>query len=110
MPSASITTWGQAIDRVLADGLWHHRDEILEKAVAAIPPGVAYRRGDLERTRKRSTGDPTVRHRGDQSTSVAAGARDIARQALRGRVRKGTVQRDGNRFRRRVDTRSGGSR
>lgn len=107
MPAASTTTWGAAIDLVLADGGWHHRDEILAAAVAVVPPGKAYRDG--ERLRLHKAGRATPRTRGDQAVAVAAGARSLARQALRSRVRHGTVERDGDRFRRRVHTRHAGS-
>lgn len=101
MPAAATTPWGQAIDAVLADGLWHHRDEILDAAIPAVPPGKAYRTGERIRTQKRST-SPAKRTRGDQAVGVATGAREVARQALRSRLRHGNVERDGSRYRRRV--------
>lgn len=101
MPAASTTPWGQAIDQVLADGLWHHRDEILDVAARAVPPGVAYRNGERLRSAVRVWGQPGPRKFGDQSVAVATGARARAREVLRSKVRTGTVQRDGDRFRRR---------
>lgn len=95
--TAPKTPWGAAIDRVLADGEWHDREEILAAGVLTVPPGVAYRHA--ERLRRVYAAGP--RKRGDDSTAVAAGARDKVRRVLAAHVQRGTVERDGNHFRRR---------
>ena len=96
------TPWGRALDAALADGKWHHRDEILAAASITVPPGVAFRRGDQRRRQRRTTGDPDERHHGDTTTSMRAGARDVARGLLHSRVQRRVVERDGDRYRRRV--------
>lgn len=99
MPAASITPWGQAIDRVLADGEWHQRNELLDAATPTVPPGIAYRTGERQRSEEKIWGTPGPRKFGDESTAVAAGARRRARDVLNARLRTGTVQRDGDRYR-----------
>lgn len=94
---AGRTPHGRRLDQILADGHWHPLGQVLEEVAAAVTPGVAYRAGENHRRWK---GGPQVRAQGDETTAVAAGARMTARQTVWGRVRRGTVQRDGRMIRR----------
>lgn len=93
--AVTTTPWGLAVDRILSDGEWHSSEEIIASAGASVPPGVAYREGERRR------GSVAPRVRGDQESALAAGARSRVRDALHSRVRTGTVERDGDRYRRR---------
>lgn len=87
--------WATSILDQLADGEWHDRDEVLTVAARTVPPGVAYRLGEAER-RRTNEGSRT---RGDDTTSIAAGARRKAREGLFKLLRAGHVERDGERIR-----------
>jgi hypothetical protein len=101
MKTLARSPWGAVLDELLADGDWHSGDELIAAMVAAIPPGVAYRAGEKSRTNARRWGTPGARKFGDQETAVAAGARRLASSLLAKRVSRATVERDGDRYRRR---------
>lgn len=82
--------WATKVLERLADGEWHTLDELADHAVAAVPPGVAFRAG--ERNRRRIITN-TVRSRGDDRTSITTGARVKVREAINVRVHQGTLQR-----------------
>lgn len=87
-----------AIEAVLADGDRHSRDQLLEAAARAVPPGRAWRAAERERRSKqrarRGSGlGETARQRGDQDQVIAAGARRIASDALASAVRNGAALR-----------------
>jgi len=84
-----------AVDQVIADGDWHDREELIAAAMAVIPPAVAYRRAEVNRTRK-TTG---LRSRGGRDDAVRAGSRDLARRLIDEAVRRGSIERDGSRYR-----------
>jgi hypothetical protein len=94
----------KALDDALADGRWHPFDELVEAIAKAVPPGEAYRRAEAERARSATRAGRTAgaRSRGDEATAVASGARRIARDLIRRRVDRGTLERKGNRLRRRI--------
>lgn len=97
------TDWGRRLDAVLADGEWHRFEDVVLDVMEAVPPGVAYRAGERQRTKSRSgRRGETVRQLGDRPRAVAAGKRHVARHALTGRISKGTVERDGDRVRRKA--------
>lgn len=93
--SAPLSEWGAALVGMLADGAWHPVDEVLDVMAAKVPPGRAYRRGETMRAQKVGArgGDPQApRQRGDKAIATAAGARSIARGALRSRLRDGRLE------------------
>lgn len=93
----AATAWGTKIDELLADGEWHELDELLAASMELVPPGAAYRTGERHR-RERRGNDRTVRT--TQQGTIAAGRRRTVYDAIRSRVRHGTVERDGHRVRR----------
>jgi hypothetical protein len=101
VPGRADTPWRHAIDALLADGEWHDREELLAAGAAAVPPGVAFRNGERQRLARRSVGSPTTRHRGDNATAIAVGARVIADKILWSRARRGSLERTGDRYRKR---------
>lgn len=93
-PPAAPGPARKAIDRLLADGHPHDRQEILEVAARAVHPGRAYRTGEADRRshQRRRGHQETTRQRGDRDQAVAAGARRTARAALRKAVMFGAVE------------------
>jgi hypothetical protein len=85
-----------AIERILADGAWHGIDDVRSQLVPLVPPGQAYRRGEADRIAN-TAGGPRVK--GDRATAIAAGARDIATDAICSGVRWGRIERAGNTIR-----------
>jgi hypothetical protein len=85
---------------LLADGEWHDREQLLDQMARAVPPGKAFRVGERRRTatRRRPNG-PGPRVRGDDTTSIAAGAREVARKALFALARTAKIARDGDQYR-----------
>lgn len=85
-----------ALDELLADGLWHDREEAIRHVTAHIPPGHAIRTADkarrTQRTRAGYTGtpNPNISRRHDDQ---AAGARHVARATVGSAIAGGTVQR-----------------
>lgn len=100
-PPAAKSPQRLAVDALLADGAWHGREEAMAAAMAAVAPGVAYRAG--ERLRRKSQArrgnEPTERCNGAREDSVASGRRAIANELLGKLVRRGNVERDGDRVR-----------
>ena len=96
MPPTATTAWGRAVDAQLADGDWHAVEDVISGAMLVVPPGVAFRAGESNRKRLA----PGTRTKGGTETSVAAGARSVARKTLTERVRRGTVERQGDQVRR----------
>lgn len=94
-----MNPWSKAIAVVLADGGWHAIEDLVAVGVPLVPPGVAYRKGEAERARRRRDGVAGPRSRGDRSTSIEVGARHLVRKAIRDSVRSGMVDRDGGRVR-----------
>lgn len=84
--------WTRKITELLADGEWHDREQVLAIGAAAVPPGIAFRRGELDRARKRPLG-PGPRVRGDRATSIATGARTIVQRTIDNQVRQGLIER-----------------
>lgn len=80
----------QAIDAVLADGNWHTRDELLRAAAAKVPPGQAWRTGERQRIKGSNPG--RRRTRGDDHTTVAAGAHRAAAGLLKSAVHRGAIE------------------
>lgn len=89
--------WGEKLVEVLGDGEWHDREAIIGAVAAVVPPGVAYRRGEQARLQLRQADG--ARTRGEDTTSVATGAREVARKTLNQAVRRKVVERSGELFR-----------
>jgi len=94
-PPATPGAARRAIDALLADGRPHGRDELLEAATTAVHPGRAWRKAEQARKadQRRHGGTETPRQRGDERQAIDAGARRIARDALRKAVEVGAVVR-----------------
>lgn len=94
--------WGEEVDAQLADGEWHVLEDVIAAAVATVPPGIAWRVG--ERQRQHGIVDGSVnggaRYVGDDSTSVATGARHLVVKLIGSRKRSGKVEVDGEKVRR----------
>ena len=103
MVVTAVTEWGRRLDEILADGEWHDREDVIRLVAEAVPPGRAFRKGEAIRRHlvERQGFTFSSRSRGDDGTSVATGARHIARACPSGRERQGTIQRDGDLVRRR---------
>lgn len=87
------------MDAVLADGDWHPIEDVVAAGIATVPPGVAYRQG--ERRRREHHGVPAERRKGGTNTAIDAGARRQVRDLVLSRVRRGTIERQGEQIRRR---------
>lgn len=84
-----------ALLSVFADGDWHDRDELIAVGAKAIEPGRAFRKG--EASRQRRTDAP--RTKGDDGTSIRAGARRTTVGLLWRLVKDGEVEQVGRRYR-----------
>lgn len=99
-PPPPRTPWSIAIRRLLSDGEWHDRDELLAVASRAVPPGVAWRRAEQHRIQTaRVQRSPMVRVRGDVFSAIKVGEHRVAYDALRRTVQTGAIERDGNKYR-----------
>ncbi len=81
---------GRRLDELLANGEWHDLEAVLVEVARSVPPGHAYRQGEgtrMDRQRRR-TGEVKARQRGDQQTAVKSGARRVALEIIRGRLRR----------------------
>lgn len=89
----------EALNRVLADGEWHHVDDLMSTAMKAVPFPVAVRRwvSDIGNARARLGRSEQKQTAVDDQ--VAAGARQIAHDAIRGGVRTGVWERIDDRVR-----------
>lgn len=97
MPAAGkpSTAWGRRLHEVLSDREWHEREEVILAVAAAVPPGVAWRHSEARRTCQ-LVGAPAPRVRGDNSTAIDGGARDVAQRLLASYVQGGAVERSGD--------------
>jgi hypothetical protein len=75
----------RAIDRCLADGAWHEREEIILRAMPHVNPAKAHRRAS--------------RASRPQRDRVIVGARQRVDDVLRIAVRTGVVEQDDTRYR-----------
>lgn len=66
----------------LADGQWHHQDDVLVEGGRAVMPGRAYRMSDAPK--------PTTEM--GHATRVLSGQRALAGDGLRGLKRRGRVE------------------
>lgn len=96
--STPLTPWGAAVVAALADGNWHPIEDVIAEAMRAVPPGVAYRRGERRRVGA-YVGAPVERRKGDAVDAMESGARTIVRDVIDARVRRGTVERRGDQIR-----------
>lgn len=88
---------------VLSDGEWHDVEELVEAAVGLVPPGKAHRSwekhlNDEERRRRARKGGTPVQRK-NAGLSPRSGARRMLLGNLRSRVRYGSLERDGQRYR-----------
>jgi hypothetical protein len=92
--------WSATMRRILADGGWHDRAEVLAAGARAVPPSIAWRRAEKHRlSAKVPHAESPDRMRGDDHDAIAAGQRRIANDALRRLEKMGAVERDGERIR-----------
>lgn len=98
MPAPTTAWTRRALDE-LADGDWHPYADIVATAATTVPPGRAYRSAEYNRQHPTRRSAPGPRVRGDADTAIATGARETARRAILQLIRRGTVQRDGDRIR-----------
>lgn len=90
--------WRAKVLEVLADGEWHHVEELVTAGVATVPPGKGYRTG--ERNRRCKTPGARTRVRGDADTAISAGARQLVVQAIGDLIRRQRVaERSGDQVR-----------
>jgi hypothetical protein len=100
--STRRSPWSSRILEVLGDGAWHDREELLRAAMAVVPPGVAFRRGERDRIRwaERNLGaGPHPRTRGGRAEAIVRGRRQIASTTLGGLMWRGRVERVGEQVR-----------
>lgn len=92
--AARLSPHGQVLADSLADGAWHSYHEVIESMAAVVPPGRAFRHAERHRAahQTRTTGASRPRAVGDESTAVAAGARDVARRLIRARRAEGWLE------------------
>lgn len=92
------TPHGRRLDAILADGNWHHLDQVLADVAAAVPPGVAHRHTLAIRARRHP--NPALHQSRARNDTITVGARDLARKLIDSRISRGTAQRAGNHIRR----------
>jgi hypothetical protein len=80
----------RAIERCLADGAWHEREEIILHAMPDVNPAQAHRRAS--------------RASRPQRDRVIVGARQRVHDVLRVAVRTGVVEQDDDRYRTRPNS------
>lgn len=85
-----------ALLSVLSDGQWHDRDQLIAVGTKAIEPGRAFRKGEIQRLRRRTDAPRT---KGDDGTSIRSGTRARMTQLLHRLVKDGIAERDGDRYR-----------
>lgn len=83
------TPWSAKVDEVLADGLWHPLKLVIDEAMFAVPPAIAFWEGERGRTR----GRVVPRQHGDDNTAIDTGARAKVYRSIIGRARHGTIER-----------------
>ena len=85
------TPWAKALDRLLADGDWHARSELIDALAPLVPPGRAYRRGERPRAKRRGRDQaaPTSRTHGCQLPAITLGSRHTIAATIRGGLRSG---------------------
>jgi hypothetical protein len=84
--------WTERAFEILSDGEWHDQADLIDACAPLVPPGVAYRKGELRR-RNASPSHSAARLRGDQHLAVAAGARAKVHDCLASPVRDGRIER-----------------
>jgi hypothetical protein len=95
---------GRKLDEVLADGKWHALEPTVQAVAVHFIPGQAHRRAEADRQGRAQRHGRVIhreRVRGTKATAVAVGQRKLANDLIGARVRRGTVERDGDRIRRR---------
>lgn len=88
--------WTVAMNTVLADGGWHAREDVIAAGVPLVPPGRAYRKGEMNRLHNKTrigTPAPAVRAKGDESTAIKAGARQLVANCLSAAIARGELER-----------------
>jgi hypothetical protein len=96
--SPPLAPWSRRILELLADGAWHDREELITAAMATVPPGMAFRRGEILRRCQLANPDQP-RSRGGRDTAIATGRRTYARDAIHSMIGVGRIIRDGNKVR-----------
>jgi hypothetical protein len=88
-----MNPWRIELYRIIADGEWHDREQLIRHLMRYVPPNVGYRQGENLRRRQCQSPDKS-RTRGDQRQAVKVGARDLVRQVIRECERKQTSDGD----------------
>lgn len=91
------SAWRIAGDEVLADGEWHHDEEVIAAMALYVPCGKAARAREKSAVRQRSEETP-IRPI-DPVRIVEIGSREVAVGTARSAVVAGTWERDGDRLR-----------
>lgn len=86
------------IDEVLADRSWHAIGDVIDATIGHVPPGKAARNAERNRARKNTAGGPRTSSWTKQDPQLT-GARQLVRASIRSGLRRGTLQRDGDRIR-----------
>lgn len=83
-----LTPWGRLLNEKLAadPDRWWNLDQLVDTAAHLIPPGQAWRIGEAEQARYRTTG--TGRPRSSDEARIRRGRRTILRKLANGRVRR----------------------
>lgn len=92
--SEDCKPWIEAMMAVLVDGRWHDREEVLVVGMAAVPPGVAWRKGEHDRSReRRRLGYPPRERDSGNEQAIVRGARRIAGQVVVRWEKRGKLER-----------------
>lgn len=94
------TPWAKHLFGILSDHEWHDTEDVIHSVMLTVPPEKAFRRGEgcRQQKDKRPRG-PGARVRGDDSDSIAVGARSLAWQTISNHIRLGRIERDDTRIR-----------
>lgn len=87
--------WTEAILAHLSDGRWYRHEEAIRVGMRAVPPGRALQQREKRRLENAPTGTGPQPDRTDDE-KIAMGARDLARVAIRGLVKRGRIERNGD--------------
>lgn len=87
--------WTVAILALLDDREWHAREDMIVTGMRAVPPGVAFRKGEQIRAHLAGVKGYQFgpRTRGNDATSIATGARERARKSIAMLTARGRVER-----------------
>lgn len=86
--------WTARLFEILTDRQWHDQTAVIDACRQLVPPGVAYRAGEHDRTRKHTArGTTPTRTIGCQDQSITTGAWLKVHGSIKSQIHLGHIQR-----------------